>query len=428
MIRHIIKIIWNERKINIWIFLEYILVFTILWFCTDFLFYMTKIYIEPPGLNIERVYKLNMGNRSVDLLTGRQKEEAKDMRTELQIIAERLKRYPGITAVSFSNHSIPYNPYIHSITMGFENDSILSGKGYPHYVSSEYFDVFKINVQKEKMRDWNNPGGQKKVWISPDFKNEIFNRPANRISSIVIKNSGLNETGNEDQNIYEVIGITGKIKTRDYERYSNIVYLPYHTDIHNGNFLPEICFRVDAQADKNFIGRFTKDMRPQLDIGKRYLQNIQPLNNYRKKTNKNTDNTLRSVYSVTGFLIINIFLGIAGTFWIRTYARRSQIGLRIALGATKRKVQTMLVTEAILLLFSASIISVIICLNVGETDLLMNIGVPRIDREENRIGLWQDAINYAITFIFLAAVSLLAAWYPANRAANMQPAVVLRDE
>ncbi len=37
MIHHILKIIWNERRINAWIVLEYVLVFCVLWFCCDFL-------------------------------------------------------------------------------------------------------------------------------------------------------------------------------------------------------------------------------------------------------------------------------------------------------------------------------------------------------------------------------------------------------
>ena len=36
MIRHILKIIWNERRSNLWILLEYTLVFSVLWFCCDY--------------------------------------------------------------------------------------------------------------------------------------------------------------------------------------------------------------------------------------------------------------------------------------------------------------------------------------------------------------------------------------------------------
>ena len=46
MIRHIFKIIWNERKTNAWITLEYVLVFCVLWFCVDYLFYMENAILN----------------------------------------------------------------------------------------------------------------------------------------------------------------------------------------------------------------------------------------------------------------------------------------------------------------------------------------------------------------------------------------------
>ncbi len=60
MIHHILKIIWNERRINAWIVLEYVLVFCVLWFCCDFLIFMGKRYFEPTGFHIDHVYDLQM--------------------------------------------------------------------------------------------------------------------------------------------------------------------------------------------------------------------------------------------------------------------------------------------------------------------------------------------------------------------------------
>lgn len=66
MIRHIFKIIWNERKTNAWITLEYVLVFCVLWFCVDYLFYMGKCYFEPNGFDIEHTYQINMERKPAD--------------------------------------------------------------------------------------------------------------------------------------------------------------------------------------------------------------------------------------------------------------------------------------------------------------------------------------------------------------------------
>lgn len=70
------------------------------------------------------------------------------------------------------------------------------------------------------------------------------------------------------------------------------------------------------------------------------------------------------------FLMINIFLGVIGTFWFRTQQRRSEIGLRQALGASRRSIFTQLITEGIILLAVVIIPTVIVLINAWYLDLL----------------------------------------------------------
>ncbi len=420
MIRHIFKIIWNERKTNTWVIFEYVLVFCILWFCTDFLFYMNKKHLEPRGFDIENVYKIQIARIPDRLLNEKQRNEIiKDERTAAYTIMERLKRYPGIEAVSFSNMSIPYS-FGNAWGQFYSNKDSVNYRARLYNVSDEYFDVFKIDTGKGNILNWLDPGESNKIMISPDYKNEIFGFPVKDVQSV--KQYTGPSAKRENDPVYE-IGITGKIKQNDYGNYKNIIFFPI-----DNNFLSEICIRVSPSAGDSFIDRFINDMDEQLAIGDLYLQTAEPLSEQREIINMETKNTLSGVYSVTVFLIINIFLGIIGTFWFRTQARQNQIGLRIALGASRKKVKSTFLIETFLLLFSASIPATIICLNIGQTDFLEIIGVPRINREENPVHASQDLINYVLTFLFLAVISLIAVWYPANQAAGMQPSEALRDE
>ena len=85
-------------------------------------------------------------------------------------------------------------------------------------------------------------------------------------------------------------------------------------------------------------------------------------------------------------------------------------------------------TETLILLFLASIIATVICINVTLVDVLKDIGVPSINREWNPIHISQYFINYGLTFIILAVIAIAAVWYPAKRASKIQPAIALRDE
>ena len=137
---------------------------------------------------------------------------------------------------------------------------------------------------------------------------------------------------------------------------------------------------------------------------------------------------MKGVYAIIGFLVINVFLGLLGSFWFRVQARRSESGLRVAMGSSKRKVRRMIVSETLLLLSMACVIGTAVCLNLSKTDLVEAIGIPIANRAAWGIGAEQDAINFAATSVFLAIVSVFAVWYPARQASEVPPADVLREE
>jgi len=61
MIKHILKIIWNQRRSNGWIFAELLVVVSILWVMTDSLLVDKYTYYSPLGFDIEDTYKVQLG-------------------------------------------------------------------------------------------------------------------------------------------------------------------------------------------------------------------------------------------------------------------------------------------------------------------------------------------------------------------------------
>ena len=76
------------------------------------------------------------------------------------------------------------------------------------------------------------------------------------------------------------------------------------------------------------------------------------------------------VQLIVAFLLLNVFFGVTGTFWMRTQARRSETGLRMAVGASKGRVVFWLNTEGLLILLLALIPIIIIVFNFHHMDLL----------------------------------------------------------
>ena len=67
MVKHIWKMIWNQRSSNGWIFMELLLVFGALWVMMDSMLVSWYIYRQPLGFDIANVYKINIGKKSAGI-------------------------------------------------------------------------------------------------------------------------------------------------------------------------------------------------------------------------------------------------------------------------------------------------------------------------------------------------------------------------
>lgn len=422
MIRHIFKIIWNERKTNAWITLEYILVFCVLWFCVDYLFYMGKCYFEPNGFDIENTYEINMREKPDNAYPAEdgQTEEI-DKQALAMTFLNRVKNYPGVESVSFSKWGAPFGWSNYMSSFYFNGDTTDMAGLRMRWVSDGFFEVFKMKTSAIDFSQWGIPGTHPVV-ISPS-RNGKFGSPEYSRELSEIKK--LTST-HIDKTVYTVVGTTDKIKDSYFNSFFSNMIQPLKKDEYNLSDM-QIYIRVSPKADKGFAERFTRDMREQLMLGPYFMASIFSTPESARTINWPTDK-LNGIYAITAFLILNIFLGIIGTFWYRTQARRSEVGLRLALGATSQGVKRMIFGETLLILFIASVAGINICLNIGQTELLMLLDIPISNRMDAGIGVEQEFINYLLTFGLLAAVSLIAVWYPARQAAKIPPAEALRDE
>lgn len=418
MIKQIFKIIWSERKINVWILFELVLVFCILWFCVDYIYFFTKRYLEPTGYNVEHVYNINMGIKEEGhVLINNGTDAQKDSLVNIVwTIVDRIKKYPDIEYISLSSAAVPYSGSFMS-----NKASLDTMVDYIQFksVSPDYFNVFKINLQQGQVENWNNTDN---IVISGNKDNQFLKHDTKQIKSLV--------TGDNENK--QVIGVAASSKRSEFDEHNPIVYTLLSTNDRETVYFDgiEICVRVKAEADKNFIERFTKDMQEQIAMDPYFLSSVTSISDLRKefmKWNK-YDNNFKSIFSISSFLFINIFLAVVGTFWFRIQTRRNEIGLRVAVGSTRMNIKALFILETLFLLLLASLIATPICINIALADILRDIGVPSIDRGEEPIQISQYFINYLFTALILITISISAVLYPSWRASRIQPAEALRDE
>lgn len=454
MIFHSFKMIWAERKSNAWILAELIIVFSILWFCSGFIYEKGKKYFEPVGFDIKHSYLLEFGLKKG--ITNDNKGGQETLAQDGQTIFERIKKHPEVEVACFSlGNAYPYSTSY--TTRQYLKDTI-SYVASVRNISPEFFDVFRIKFQKGKTFDSNEILSEKQVIISPDRKNRFYDNDILSTEYLSDKKPDPNEplpqkrpeTKEEWAQIkfiedrYPVAGIINKMKRGDFENYERIVFSPLKSqklsDIAGGWTF--ISIRVKEHADKDFPAKFMKEKKEQLKVGPFELTGVKPFNEIRKEYIKMTGDQedIETVSVIIVFLLINVFLGIVGTFRFRTNARRGEIGLRCALGSGKNKIRQLLLGETFFMLLLASIPGTIIAINVQLTGILSKLGISFLTEQEYSSAFIKRAagsdtsvlqlivFSYLITFVMMLIIIWLGTWYPAKKASEVQPAEALHYE
>lgn len=431
MIQHILKIIWTERRINFWILLELLIIFCIIWFCTDYFTFMCRRYLKPTGFDIENTYMVEVSQDAayIEELVKNSGQTKDEILNEYGwLIYERVKQYSDVLAASLSVNTYPYNGGMNSSQVFVNNDTIpVRETVYDRRVSPEFFDVFRIKFISGKTF---NPDdiNRKVAIINGDENNTMGGHPITEVNTIRDKFS---PTGDAR---YDVIGVLERTKRDPFYRYENEAYrLIDKSEIsYLGNGSVKLCIRTKDNVDPNtFVKKFTADMYDQLNVGVFYLVKVVPFESIKEKYMfwANYSGMFKNLGAVVIFLLANIFLGLIGTFWFRSRQRRSEIGLRMAIGSSQSGVKRIFIGETLLLVTIACIIGAFISFNIGISDILREVGFPMARDRNYEIMDWlQYSLNFGVTFFIIATVSTLAVWYPARQVAKTQPADALRDE
>jgi putative ABC transport system permease protein len=129
----------------------------------------------------------------------------------------------------------------------------------------------------------------------------------------------------------------------------------------------------------------------------------------------------RIVASVAGSLgLVGLLLAAIGIYGVTAYAvtrRTREIGIRVALGAQRAEIVSLVLSQGISLAAIGSMIGLALAAAAGMALAPMLFGIPAI-----------DPVTFVGAASLFAAVSLVACYVPARRATRVDPLVALRCE
>lgn len=416
MIKHLLKIIWNERSHNIGIWIELLLVSLFLWYITDYLYVTISEYNRPMGFDIENTYKIQLGILN-DQNTDFMKDEPLDADVaRLKTILERIQHNSMIETASVSFHSSPYNGS--NSLLFLYNDTLQTNYALRRMVTPDFFKVFRYKSKSGSTDELVKALERDELVISASIEKKLFGKEESAVGREISFEKS------DSAQLHRVGAVSTNIR---YDNFSNSD--SYYADKINNdyyNFLArdyidilEICVRVKPEEEHDFKNRFRVQMTEQLRLGNYYLNTIQSIPEIKKAFQLDDMNDLRMRFFIIFFLLINIFLGITGTFWFRTQHRKSQIGVRIATGETRKGILKMFYTEGLLLLTFAMIPAMLVFAFIKNAEILHYYWTFTIGRY---------FIGFGITYLLLTLMILLGIWFPARKAIKISPADALRDE
>ncbi len=432
MKRKLFKQIRSQWRSNVWLVVEFVIILVVTWFMVDLICQITVPMTEPRGYEIDNCYKISI--TTPDEFPEELPMAYSEMKLEL---LSRLRSYPGVegVAVSFGGME-PYSPNmtttdLRDVTTG---DTVSYGKDSDEgriragFVNPGFFRVFRITGPRgetpdEIARRMFNLTGEGKFVVSPGFANTIDDgRPAPDPYSLI------GHRFLQGRNELELAALINNVKRDDTypDSHYNIMMLPFRDDdLDNMPFIDEgtdITIRVNPEAVKGFEERFRKDMGTLFRFPVVYVSNIVSYDKVRESRLADKLNGVRKMYLVIGFLMINIFLGLLGTFWYRTRQRTSELAVRMSFGAPRSSLFRRLIGEGIILLTVAAVIA------GGIIALLISVEVrPEITYMSMIDSTWliRDSI---ITFLLMLVMIFLGILIPARMAMRINPSRALHDE
>ena len=326
-------------------------------------------------------------------------------------VAERARAVPGVEAVAMTS-SIPMsNDSVGSETLvpegfqfpaGKDNATVLAAR-----VDEHYFDTMRLTILRGRgFRVDDSSGAPPVAVVNQPFAQHYWPNQ-NPIGKRFRLADG-------DKPWVQVVGIA---KTSKYlfiaEPPTEFVYLPYRQKSQE-----RMIMVAQSAGDPASLVAPLREIVRGLDADLP-IYNVRTMENLYRMRAISIFNVLVSIVGAMG--VMGLSLAIVGLYGLVAYAvarRTREIGIRMAIGATRTTVLRLVLRQGIVLSLVGLVVGLLASIGAGE---LLRAAFPNGSDQ-------RDFTALAMVGPLVMAVTFLAAYVPARRAARINPMEALRDE
>lgn len=390
MIRHLFKLIWNQKRKNMLIIIEIFFCFLVIFWVVCTATYSLKNYAVPLGYNVDQVYLLSVGFKNVP------EDKAK---ATMEQVRQKLKAMPQIKGISTS----PTIPFLSWGSMQDVESDNQKGQVLRWAADDDFAAVFDVKLLNGRWFDKrDNASTLPPAIITEDMQREYFKGAA-----------ALGKTFMANDRRYTVIGICANVRNEVFSTSTPGFFQRVSSDSGPvGTFMLRInSGNMDVMSDKMIL---QTSALVKSGEGNWYVDGVE-LSTLLKNQIRGFYTILLIIGIVCLFLILNVVLGLWGVLWLSISKRSPEIGLRRAIGAVKANIQQQFLGEAVVLATMGVVPGVLLAIQFP----LLNV-LPGVS-----LSVYLLSILISILLVYMLV--LVCAFYPSWKASKVQPALVLHE-
>lgn len=381
MIKHTLKLIWNKKGSNSLMILEIFLSFLVLFVVVGYVLFNLNIIEKPLGFATEDRWMIHLDSQ-VELM------DSLEQVTTIQNLKRELETLEEVEGVSFLQSIYPFsnNNWRNGFTHG--NDENINSNMMP--VDIQYAALMNVNVVEGR-------------WFNEDDLNAPYNAMVvNKMFLEVYEDQSMLDSiflsGDEQ---YKIVGVVEENRyLGQFSEPSNTLYFANQYYENSDNVILKMRPNTPASFEEKLSKLVNNTTKTTGSI-------IVTLDKSKEEKSRHSWVLMIGLLSICGFLCINVALGLFGVLWYNINKRRSEIGLRQALGAHGSDITFQFILEILVL--------TILALGLG---IFFAIQIPLLDVTEYPDSLFYKSIIYS-TLIILGLV-ILCAMFPSLQAAKIK--------
>ena len=429
--------LWSRRKKIGWIFTELAIVTMILWVLID----VSTVFLYnkslPNGYDNDRLCQVDIRTYSEDdpMYYNEEYGTEEACNENIERILRKVKDYEGVENATYIFTFWQYlgTSSVQTYYMKSGNEAVDSLIKPIHVMrfhpNTNYFETYGIETTEgspspEELSElnfaWND------AVITEDVAKRFFgkeNAVGKKLFFIDWK---------KDTIWCPIKAVVKDVRHQSYRPNSALIFRPLlKPEVYN---YCTLVVRVKDGVDmSDFLKGFDEFVNKELNVGNFYAEKVESLNEI-IRVSENSYVTLNDITLIlTVFFLINLSLGVVGTFWLQTRDRVEEMGVLRTFGATKWNIRIMLLGEGFVLSTLAVFVGCMLYLQIAlHTELvgtslgmLYSIGTNLTDSWILHFGEHFMIVSL-LCYVVITITVLIGIYIPARSISNVNPIEALR--